>query len=139
MVAGTVAATDGGTPGVRERAEPRGVEEIPDEGPGMTAAGVTRDPQGGLATASKRGPATAQEGEATALLHHVLSVSCRGNTVWVVVDSKAAAQSLRAYLQGRKTGGGMKELYAQHQDGQELPMNASVNVVVTPSHRINPR
>ena len=30
----------------------------------------------------------------------------------------------------------MKELYAQHLDGRDIPMNASINVVVTPSHRI---
>ena len=60
-VSGTVAATDGGTPGVKERAGARGVETIPDEGPGMTAAGVSKGANGGLATASVRGPATAQE------------------------------------------------------------------------------
>ena len=102
----------------------------------MTAAGVSKDAHGGLTAASICGPATAQEGEATALLHHVLSVSSREDAVWIVVDSEAAAQSLRAYLQGRKTGGAMKELYAQHLDGQEVPMTASINVVVTPSHRI---
>ena len=63
-------------------------------------------------------------------------MSSLGNAVWIVVDSEAAAHSLRAYLQGRKTGGAMKELYAQHLDGQEIPMNASINVVVTSSHRI---
>ena len=103
---------------MQERADGRGVETIPDEGPGMTAAWVSDGPQGTQTTASIRAPATAQEGEATALHHHALSVVCRGDTVWIVVDSEVAAQSLRAYLQGRKTGGAMKELYAQHLDGQ---------------------
>ena len=109
---------------------------IPEEGPGMTAAGVSHDQQRGQNTASIRAPATAQEGEATALLHHVISVSRDANTVWIVVDSEAAAQSLRSYFQVRRTGGTMKELYAQHLDGQELPPTASINVVVTPSHRV---
>ena len=76
-VAGVVVATDGGTPGAKERAEARGVSSIPDEGPGMTAAGVSINPQGGRTAASIRAPATAQEGEATALLHHVLAVAHR--------------------------------------------------------------
>ena len=135
-MAGVVIETDGGTPGLKERAEARGVEAIPDEGPSMTDAGVSNGPQGTQTTASIRAPATAQEGEATALLHHVLSVSCRGDTVWIVVDSEAAAKSLRTYLPGRKPGGAMKDLYAQQLDGQEVPMHACVNVVVTPSHRI---
>ena len=118
-MAGVIIATDAGTPGVKERRQARGGEAIPDEGPGMTAAGVSSGPQGGQATASIRAPATAQEGEATALLHHVLSVPHTGDTVWIVVGSEAAAQSLRTYLQGRRTGGAMKELYAQHMDGQE--------------------
>ena len=109
---------------------------IPEEGPGMTAAGVSHDQQRGQNTASIRAPATAQEGEATALLHHVISVSRDANTVWIVVDSEAAAQSLRSYFQVRRTGGTMKELYAQHLDGQELPPTASIDVVVTPSHRV---
>ena len=68
--AGVVIATDAGPPRVKERKEARGVEAIPDEGPGTTAAGVSAKPQGGHNTASIRAPATAQEGEATALLHH---------------------------------------------------------------------
>ena len=58
-VAGVVVATDGGTPGAKERAKARGVETIPDEGPGMTAAGVSRNPHGGRTAASIRAPATA--------------------------------------------------------------------------------
>ena len=138
-VAGVVIATDAGTLGAKERREARGVEAIPDEGPGMTAAGVSSDPQGGQNTASIRALATAQEGEATALLHHVLSVSQTGDTVWIVVDSEAAAHSLRSYFRGRKTGGTMKELYAQHLDGQEVRLTASINVVVTPSPQGHPR
>ena len=30
----------------------------------------------------------------------------------------------------------MKELYAQHLDKREPPLTASINVVVTPSHRV---
>ena len=48
------------------------------------------------------------------------------------MDSEAAAQSLRTWLQGRKTGGPMKELYAQHLDGRDLLMHASINVIVNP-------
>ena len=98
----------------------------------MTAAGVSSDPQGGQPTASIRAPATAQEGEAAALLHRVISATRVRDTVWIVVDAEAAAQSLRSYFQGRRTGGGMKALYAQHVDGPELPETASITVVATP-------
>ena len=67
-VAGVVAATDAGAPSVRERKAARGVDELPDGGPGMTAAGISKDAQGGYATASIRAPATSQEGEALSLL-----------------------------------------------------------------------
>jgi hypothetical protein len=135
-VAGVVVATDAGTPGAKERARARGMDSIPDEGPGMTAAGVSAAPNGGKTAASIRAPATAQEGEAAALLHHVLATARQGHAVWIVVDSEAAAQSLQTYLKGRKTGGAMKDLYAQHLDGQDILLTTSINVVVTPSHRV---
>ena len=137
-VAGVVAATDAGAPSVRERKAARGVDELPDEGPGMTAAGISKDAQGGYTTASIRAPATSQEGEALSLLYHIVSVSRIDGVVWVIVDSEAAAQSLRAYLQGRRTGGSMKDLYAQHLDKLIMAEDsqAAINVVVTPSHRV---
>ena len=135
-IAGVIIATDAGTPSVKERKEARGVDEIPDERPGMTAAGVSQDAQGGYAAASIRAPATAQEGEAVSLLYHIVSVTRVGELVCVVVDSEAAAQSLRAYLQGRRTGGSMKELYAQYLDKLFLTEASAVNVVVTLSHRV---
>ena len=70
-VAGVVVATDAGTPGAKERAKAWGVDSIPDEGPGMTTAGVSANPHGGRTAASIRAPATAQEGEAAALLHRL--------------------------------------------------------------------
>ena len=90
-IARIVIATDAGTPSAKEPKAARGVEAIPDEGPGMTAAGVSQNAQGGYAAASIQAPATAQEGEAVALLRHIISVSWVGDIVWVVVDSEAAA------------------------------------------------
>ena len=135
-IAGVIIATDAGAPSVKERKAASGVDELPDEGPCMTAAGISLHAQGGYATASICAPATSQEGEAVSLLYHIVSMTTVGEVVWVVMESEAAAQSLRAYLQGRRTGGSMKELYAQHLDKLIMTDALEVNVVVTPSRRV---
>ena len=94
--------------------------------------------EGTVATSTVHAPATAQEGEAKALITYVRAANRlpEGTVVWVTLDSQLAVAALRSYIRNPRTKGMMAQIYAQDLDYGPLEVRAALNVLTTPSRRV---
>ena len=106
----------------------------------MLAAGAqwtVRNEEGTVASSTVHAPATAQEGEAYALITYVLVAAALppGTIVWIIVDSESSAAALKAYIRNPRTKGMMSQIYAQAIGYEPLELSVAINILVVPSHR----